>query len=84
MAIERVRVGAAGLAARQAAGALALLIGNVAIYVPGLAWLGTLYGWDKPILEWGLTPFLVGDVIKLALAAMLLPTLWKLTGKARG
>ncbi|OWU81502.1 biotin transporter BioY [Phaeobacter sp. 22II1-1F12B] len=64
--------------------ALALLIGNVAIYVPGLAWLGTLYGWDKPILEWGLTPFLVGDVIKLALAAMLLPTLWKLTGKARG
>ena len=63
--------------------ALALLIGNVAIYVPGLAWLGTLYGWDKPILEWGLTPFLVGDVIKLALAAMLLPTLWKLTGKAR-
>ena len=64
--------------------ALALLIGNVAIYVPGLTWLGTLYGWDKPILEWGLTPFLVGDVIKLALAAMLLPTLWKLTGKARG
>ncbi|MGR3565532.1 MAG: biotin transporter BioY [Heliomarina sp.] len=64
--------------------ALALLIGNVVIYVPGLAWLGTLYGWDKPILEWGLTPFLVGDVIKLALAAMLLPTLWKLTGKARG
>ena len=64
--------------------ALALLIGNVAIYVPGLAWLGTLYGWDKPILEWGLTPFLVGDVLKLALAAMLLPTLWKLTGKARG
>ena len=64
--------------------ALALLIGNVAIYVPGLAWLGTLYGWDKPILEWGLTPLLVGDVIKLALAAMLLPTLWKLTGKARG
>ena len=64
--------------------ALALLIGNVAIYVPGLAWLGTLYGWDKPILEWGLTPFLVGDVIKLALAAMLLPTLWKLTGRARG
>ena len=43
--------------------ALAMLIGNVLIYVPGLAWLGQLYGWDKPILAWGLTPFLVGDAI---------------------
>ena len=42
--------------------ALAMLIGNVLIYVPGLIWLGTLYGWDKPILAWGLTPFLIGDV----------------------
>lgn len=64
--------------------AAALLIGNVLIYVPGLLWLGALYGWDKPILEWGLTPFLVGDALKLALAAVLLPTLWKLVGKARG
>lgn len=63
--------------------ALAMLIGNVLIYVPGLAWLGQLYGWDKPILEWGLTPFLLGDAIKLAVAAMLLPALWKLVGKAR-
>ena len=64
--------------------AAALLIGNALIYVPGLLWLGQLYGWDKPILQWGLTPFLVGDAIKLALAAVLLPTLWKLVGKARG
>jgi biotin transport system substrate-specific component len=63
--------------------ALALLIGNALIYVPGLLWLGELYGWDKPILQWGLTPFLVGDAIKLALAAVLLPTLWKLVGDAR-
>lgn len=63
--------------------ALAMLIGNVLIYVPGLAWLGQLYGWDKPILEWGLTPFLVGDAIKLAVAAMVLPALWALVGKAR-
>lgn len=63
--------------------ALALLIGNALIYLPGLAWLGQLYGWDKPILAWGLTPFLLGDAIKLALAAMALPALWKLVGKAR-
>ncbi|WP_299206707.1 biotin transporter BioY [uncultured Tateyamaria sp.] len=64
--------------------ALAMLIGNVLIYVPGLAWLGQLYGWDKPILEWGLTPFLVGDALKLALAALVLPAAWKLVGRARG
>ncbi|MEX0328556.1 MAG: biotin transporter BioY [Ruegeria sp.] len=63
--------------------ALALVLANVLIYVPGLLWLGQLYGWDKPILEWGLTPFLVGDAIKLALAALLIPALWKLVGNAR-
>lgn len=64
--------------------AAAMLIGNALIYVSGLLWLGTLYGWDKPILAWGLTPFLIGDVIKLALAALLLPALWKMVGRARG
>ena len=64
--------------------ALAMLVGNVLIYVPGLFWLGELYGWDKPILQWGLTPFLLGDAIKLALAALLLPAAWKLVGRLRG
>lgn len=63
--------------------ALAMLIGNVVIYVPGLLWLGQLFGWDKPILEWGLWPFLVGDALKLALAAMLLPLVWKALGAPR-
>ena len=63
--------------------AAALLAGNAIIYVPGLIWLGVLYGWDKPILEWGLTPFLFGDALKLALAAMLIPAVWKLVGDAR-
>ncbi|MCY4304083.1 MAG: biotin transporter BioY [Aestuariivita sp.] len=61
----------------------AMLIGNILIYIPGLYWLGALYGWDKPILAWGLTPFLIGDFLKLALAAILLPTVWKLVGSAR-
>jgi biotin transport system substrate-specific component len=64
--------------------ALAMLIANVAIYLPGLTWLGQLYGWDKPILAWGLIPFLPGDAVKLALAAVLLPTLWKLIDRVRG
>ena len=61
----------------------AMLLGNALIYVPGLIWLGMLYGWDKPILAWGLTPFLVGDALKLALAAVTLPMIWKLVGRAR-
>ena len=64
--------------------ALAMLIGNVLIYVPGLLWLGSIVGWDKPVLEWGLTPFLLGDAAKLALAAFLLPAAWKLLGRAKG
>jgi len=62
--------------------ALAMLLGNAVLYVPGLAWLGMLHGWDKPILAWGLTPFLVGDAMKLALAALLLPAAWALVGNA--
>ncbi|MEP5151848.1 biotin transporter BioY [Planktotalea sp.] len=62
----------------------AMLLGNALIYVPGLIWLGMLYGWDKPILQWGLTPFLIGDAIKLALAAITLPMTWKLVNRARG
>ncbi len=63
--------------------ALAMLVGNALIYVPGLLWLGMLYGWNEPILTWGLTPFLVGDAVKLALAALLLPAVWKAAGQAR-
>ena len=61
----------------------ALLIGNALIYIPGLLWLGQLYGWDKPILAWGLTPFLLGDALKLLLAALLIPAAWHVVGRAR-
>ncbi len=63
--------------------AAAMLIGTVLIYIPGLLWLGQLYGWDQPILQWGLTPFIIGDTLKLVLAALLVPAVWKLVGKAR-
>jgi len=60
-----------------------MLIGNALIYIPGVLWLGFLYTWDKPILAWGLTPFLIGDAMKLAVAALIVPALWKLIGSAR-
>ena len=58
--------------------AVAMLTGNVVIYIPGLLWLGSVAGWDNPILQWGLTPFIVGDLIKLAIAALLMPAVWRL------
>lgn len=63
--------------------AAAMLLGNAAIYAPGLLWLGSLYGWDKPILAWGFTPFWLGDVFKVALAMGLLPLAWRALGKTR-
>lgn len=59
-----------------------MLAANVAIYVPGLLWLGALLGWDKPILEWGLYPFIPGDLTKLALAAASLGVIWRFIKKA--
>ena len=62
---------------------LAMLIGNIVIYMTGLLWLGALFGWDKQILDWGLKPFLFGDLVKIAIAAALLPACWKWVEKAR-
>ena len=61
----------------------AMLIGNALIYVPGVLWLHQFTsGWAQTF-EWGLTPFLIGDAMKLGLAALLFPAIWKLVGKAR-
>ncbi len=61
--------------------ALAMLAGTVMIYLPGLLWLGVVVGWDKPVLAWGLTPFLLGDLLKLGLASAALPLVWRLVGR---
>src|SRR5262245_4503518 len=56
--------------------AVAMLIGNILLYVPGLAWLTSLIGWDSAI-EFGLAPFVWGDLVKLLAAAVLLPVAWQ-------
>lgn len=56
---------------------LGMLIGNIMIYIPGLIWLGQVFGWDKPILAWGMTPFLLGDLAKIVLAMIIFPMAWK-------
>jgi biotin transporter BioY len=56
---------------------LAMLVGNILIYLPGLLWLAKFVSWQK-VLAVGLYPFIIGDAIKLLLAASILPLGWKL------
>src|SRR5207247_1756159 len=63
--------------------ALAMLIGNIAIYVPGLIVLAGFVGTQK-VLEYGLLPFLAGDALKLVLAAVVLPLGWRIVGRPKG
>ena len=60
--------------------ALAMLMGTVCIYAFGLVWLGCLTG-SANVLACGLYPFVIGDLLKIILAAFLLPTGWKLIHK---
>lgn len=59
---------------------LAMFIGNGIIYAVGLGWLVRFTG-AAGVLEAGLYPFLVGDVIKAVVAALLLPGAWRLLGE---
>jgi biotin transport system substrate-specific component len=62
----------------------ALLTGNVVIYLFGVAWLAHDAHFSfATALEKGLYPFVPGDVLKMYLAAALLPAAWKLAGDRR-
>jgi len=59
----------------------AMTIGTAIIFATGVLWLGSIIGWDKPILALGATPFMLGAALKIALAATTLPFAWKLLKK---
>ncbi|RME86300.1 MAG: biotin transporter BioY [Caldilineae bacterium] len=56
---------------------MAMVAGNIAIYVLGLVWLGAMMCLQQAIVA-GLLPFIPGDILKIVLAALVLPTGWKL------
>lgn len=57
----------------------AMLIGEILVYAAGLPWLAaSLHIPASKAYEFGLYPFVIGDMIKLAIAAGLLPAAWKL------
>ncbi|MDZ4735098.1 MAG: biotin transporter BioY [Rhodospirillaceae bacterium] len=62
---------------------IAMLIGNLVIYVLGVSWLATQIG-TVPALQHGLLPFLAGDALKIALGAVTLPLAWHLLGRRAG
>jgi biotin transport system substrate-specific component len=56
-----------------------MLLGNIVIYLVGIPWLAASI--DVRVteaLELGLYPFVVGDTLKLLIAAGLLPAAWRL------
>ena len=53
------------------------------VYIFGVAWLGTLIGWDKPILSLGVTPFLLAEIFKIILLSILAKKLVKLKNLSR-
>ncbi len=80
-------VGAAWLTGRLAehgwdrhvwSAALAMVAGNLVLYALGLAWLSRFVGTKAFAL--GLFPFLIGDALKIVLAAAALPTGWRVLG----
>ncbi len=65
---------------------LSMVLGTVLIYVPGVLWLAGFVGGLGEAMVLGVLPFLLGAVIKIAVAAGVLPGAWKLLGseKTRG
>lgn len=59
----------------------AMALGSTMLFLCGLPWLARFVGWEH-VLETGLYPFVIGDLIKQGLAAFALPGAWKLARAA--
>ena len=55
-----------------------LLVSVSIIYILGIFWLGNLIGWDKPIIQLGVTPFLLAELFKISILALLAKNIIKL------
>ena len=58
--------------------ASAMLLGNIVIYICGLIWLNQFAPDLATTLQWGLWPFIPGDIIKIILASWLVPSVQKM------
>ena len=55
-----------------------LVLAVSTIYIFGVMWLGALIGWDKPIFNLGIAPFLLAETFKILLLSLLVKKLIKL------
>ena len=55
-----------------------LILSVSTIYILGVLWLGTLMGWDKPIIQLGVLPFLLAEFFKISLLTILAKKIFKL------
>jgi biotin transport system substrate-specific component len=61
-----------------------MLLGEIVIFAVGVPWLmASIHVPLEKGLEFGLYPFIVGDVVKLLLAAGLLPGVWGIMRRFR-
>ena len=59
-----------------------MVTGNLIIYTFGVMWLSNVIGsFDKGI-QFGLLPFIYGDILKIVIAMAALPLAWKILPKA--
>ena len=57
---------------------LKLIFSASTIYILGILWLGSLLGWDKPIIALGVTPFLYAEIFKIALLTIIAKKIFKI------
>lgn len=62
---------------RLISAAAAMAIGNVVIYCSGAGWLHWSVGTEN-VLTAGVYPFIIGDLLKLTVATILVPSRWHL------
>ena len=55
-----------------------LILSVSTIYILGVLWLGTLIGWEKPIIELGVIPFLIAEIFKICLLTAITKKIIKL------
>ncbi|MEI6295420.1 MAG: biotin transporter BioY [Actinomycetes bacterium] len=59
-----------------------MLIGDLVIFSAGLLWLHhSLHASWATTFKFGFTPFILGEVIKIAIASTAMPTLWRFVPK---
>jgi biotin transport system substrate-specific component len=62
--------------------ALAMSVGHIALFVPGVLWLALLFGWPKAIAA-GVAPFVLATIVKTALGTGIVAACWSMADRKR-